>query len=343
MSTIKFTIPEPCHENWHAMNIIEQGRFCTSCQKDVIDFSKMNDPEIFDILLKGDANKCGRFSAAQMKSGINYAVEKKMHWHKYFFSLLLPAALLTKQSSAQVGLILKRNVVSRPIAMHRITNPFTDKSFVIQGRVVDSMTNELIEGATITIMGTSNGTAVNKDGAFKLEGKANATAVTIKITATGYESTEIDIAVPADNFIMTEEIFPLKKRVIRLDEVTLHSTSESLSGILGGISMGVKLNRFKEFPIRLVTAITDSIRVSPNPVMRGNTFNVTLKLKKPGNHTMQIIDLAGKVILQQSITASGKQFTGQITCENSWSAGVYILRIIGSGNQVTSTTRFVVE
>ena len=36
-------IPKPCHEDWNKMTPTQQGKFCSSCSKQVIDFSLMSD------------------------------------------------------------------------------------------------------------------------------------------------------------------------------------------------------------------------------------------------------------------------------------------------------------
>jgi hypothetical protein len=47
---VKFSIPEPCSENWNEMNPVEQGRFCDKCCKAVVDFSSKTTNEILDFL-----------------------------------------------------------------------------------------------------------------------------------------------------------------------------------------------------------------------------------------------------------------------------------------------------
>jgi len=44
-ANILLHVPEPCHEDWDGMTPVEKGKFCGSCQKQVIDFSTMSDRE----------------------------------------------------------------------------------------------------------------------------------------------------------------------------------------------------------------------------------------------------------------------------------------------------------
>ena len=46
---IQLSVSEPCHENWDKMSPVNQGRFCGSCQKQVVDFSVMSDPSMASI------------------------------------------------------------------------------------------------------------------------------------------------------------------------------------------------------------------------------------------------------------------------------------------------------
>ncbi len=55
------SIPKPCHEDWDKMKPAEQGRFCESCCKVVVDFTSKTTNEIIDFLLSaGKETVCGR-------------------------------------------------------------------------------------------------------------------------------------------------------------------------------------------------------------------------------------------------------------------------------------------
>jgi hypothetical protein len=65
---IRYTIEEPCHEDWNQMQPEAKGRFCSSCSKTVIDFSSMSDFSIVSYLEgKKKESVCGRFRPDQME------------------------------------------------------------------------------------------------------------------------------------------------------------------------------------------------------------------------------------------------------------------------------------
>src|SRR5687767_9825028 len=64
---VSIQIPNPCHESWENMQLNNQGRFCGSCQKTVIDFTGKSDLEIRNILLEQTGKKvCGHFKKTQV-------------------------------------------------------------------------------------------------------------------------------------------------------------------------------------------------------------------------------------------------------------------------------------
>ena len=68
-SICQVEIKKPCHENWDAMKPNENGRFCTSCQTIVIDFTTKTPAEISSILgSTSNQHTCGHFNRWDVKT-----------------------------------------------------------------------------------------------------------------------------------------------------------------------------------------------------------------------------------------------------------------------------------
>jgi hypothetical protein len=62
MPRIHLPIAEPCHEDWDAMDRVERGRFCRSCDKQVYDLSSMTEHEAREVLSDhAGGNLCVRY------------------------------------------------------------------------------------------------------------------------------------------------------------------------------------------------------------------------------------------------------------------------------------------
>jgi hypothetical protein len=69
MANFKVSVPKPCHESWAAMTPDTQGRFCSLCEKTVVDFTGMPAPEISSYLMANAGKKvCGRFNPEQVEA-----------------------------------------------------------------------------------------------------------------------------------------------------------------------------------------------------------------------------------------------------------------------------------
>lgn len=74
-SNVIIRIAEPCHENWNAMLPHEKGKFCTSCSKPVIDFTKKTDAEIGNILEEHKGIQlCGHLKKSQLDRPIQLKI-----------------------------------------------------------------------------------------------------------------------------------------------------------------------------------------------------------------------------------------------------------------------------
>ncbi|MCH2034069.1 MAG: hypothetical protein MK202_11225 [Tenacibaculum sp.] len=94
MKNYKITIPEPCHENWHQMTSVEKGRFCKSCSKTVIDFTKKSPKQIQEYLQLNQGKRvCGHFYKKQLDSIVVElpitVFERELSFQKMFVLLIL--------------------------------------------------------------------------------------------------------------------------------------------------------------------------------------------------------------------------------------------------------------
>jgi hypothetical protein len=99
----KITIPEPCHEDWNKMTPNDDGRFCGSCSKNVVDFTNMLPDEI-QMYFQQHSNVCGRFKNSQLDSLTiqipNRVLYSQTQYHKMFLLALFIAMGTTLFSCA---------------------------------------------------------------------------------------------------------------------------------------------------------------------------------------------------------------------------------------------------
>lgn len=65
-SRVQLRLDKPCTQQWSEMTPSEQGRFCDSCQKNVVDFTEMTDNEILKFISDNQAGFCGQFRGSQL-------------------------------------------------------------------------------------------------------------------------------------------------------------------------------------------------------------------------------------------------------------------------------------
>jgi hypothetical protein len=83
------------------MTPVDKGKFCGSCQKQVVDFSNMSDRQVAEFFKKPSTGSvCGRFMADQLDRGIEIP-KKRIPWLKYFFRFVIPAFLVSIKASAE--------------------------------------------------------------------------------------------------------------------------------------------------------------------------------------------------------------------------------------------------
>jgi hypothetical protein len=103
------TVPQPCSENWDAMQELEKSRFCATCQKCVIDFTILSDDEILKVINVKNAKICGRFNEKQINRVLKTPNTYSIRYTKTFFSLTL-ASFLGFQNDIHAKPFLKTHI-----------------------------------------------------------------------------------------------------------------------------------------------------------------------------------------------------------------------------------------
>lgn len=80
--SLSISIPEPCHEKWSEMTPADKGRHCLSCQKTVVDFTRMPKVKIAEFVSENQGSMCGRFTSDQLNVEL-IAPKPTKSWLKY--------------------------------------------------------------------------------------------------------------------------------------------------------------------------------------------------------------------------------------------------------------------
>lgn len=182
---IEISIPEPCHENWLEMSATEKGKFCSSCQKNVIDFTKSSDREIL-LAYNQNENLCGRFRTSQLDRTLILPKEKKSIWIIAAASIIAFLGLGNQTARAQGKIKIEQT--DKKQLSDSITAKTSDKN-KYSGIVLDEKNNPL-PGATVIIRGTIIGTQTDIDGKFSIEAKKGDV---LKVLFIGYKNVEFKL------------------------------------------------------------------------------------------------------------------------------------------------------
>ena len=349
---LQLQIPEPCHENWNNMTETQQGRFCMSCKKEVIDFSVMGDKEILNYISTASSNMCGRVSDGQLNRDLISPREpKKIGW-RYWVSIAASFVLLTAKSNAQ-GKKQKDPVVAVPPA--NIKNlpdvvlvgaiaylPEYKRGTVIRGRVVDEKNNP-VPFASVKIKYSATGVAADADGYFVLHMKEAIDYVDLQVSSVGYKSKTIEAEkeemesnkIEAGNIILKTQ---------KMDTVVVTGGSSSFRITSGLMAVCVKATRYEKTKaaFKEVFAVNE-IKIYPNPIAVNSNFNIGFKLKEQGDYIVQFTDVSGKIISSRQLNITSKNQLESFDSNIFQAHGMYFVSVRGRLNGKMYTTKLLVQ
>lgn len=162
MKKLELKIDRPCSEKWESFENRGLNGFCASCEKEVIDFTKMSDRQIKDYFLNSAGDVCGRMRKNQQKEYIleyNHPLSKLTAGLLTLGSVLFSSVSIQAQDKDKIEFLESKKI--------SLTNNY---SGVVSGIVVDE-TGEALPGVNVAIEGTAKGTSTDLDGYYSIEAK----------------------------------------------------------------------------------------------------------------------------------------------------------------------------
>lgn len=306
---IQLSVTDPCHENWDNMTASEQGRYCESCQKQVIDFTNMSDSQLAAFFKKPSSGSlCGRFFDDQLNRDIEIP-GKRIPWIRYFFQIVLPAFLVTAKASAQGKAKPPKTAkvsTSERMMLGAIAPLPTLKTLVervnINGRVLDEE-GVGVPFASVMIKGATRGIAADSAGFFKIRDVEfnDKLPITIIVTSVGFEQNETMIT-GKEELVKTISI-QLRNRILNEVVVTAYPTIKGFVR-MGGLAVHRKIPDTLAKEIETISSPAEKpamIKVYPNPVVSGTTINIGCEKLEEGYYTLSLFSQSGQQLKTQQL------------------------------------------
>jgi len=357
---IQLQIPKPCHENWHKMTSTQQGRFCMSCQKEVVDFSVMSDKDILNYISTASTNMCGRVTHDQLNRDLLSPPEPRKIWWRYWMSAAASIMLLSSRSNAQgkvsgPGIVIQpsSSKTVRPIILgYAATIKTNDEIKIqIQGRVVDEKNNP-VSYASIRLAGSSSGVSADSTGCFTMNAKSDISNIELTVSAVGYQQKKIQVDEPANIKSATVEngVFRLGIRDIlltmsSLGEVTVTGyATQGLYAVAGGVSVCRRVTRYERVKAAFKDMLSaNEIKIYPNPVAANTTFNISFNIKEMGEYAVQFTDASGKIVATQQLNIVAKNQLESFNGNMFRASGIYFVSLTGKQKTKVYTAKLLIQ
>jgi len=332
---IQLAVDNPCHENWDNMSPSEKGRFCASCQKQVVDFTNMSDAQVASFFKKPSTGSvCGRFMQDQLERDFEIP-RKRIPWIKYFFTVALPAFLVSRSAAQETKPTIKGDttaVVScdkSPVLMGKIAAPRPAE--LAQGNIHGTVLDQSgmpIAGATVMISGTNKAVATDVKGNFHITPESTKDDIVLIVSFVGYIVQKINVN-PQNN------LPPVK---LELQPATMGEV------IVVGMISPRKLKK-KKIPLigELAPDSTSKyVKSFPNPVTAGDPLTIQCKKMAKGDYSFELINLAGQIVQYKELRIENEKQSLQLNTPMVKS-GTYYLKITNKATRKSLTDKIVIQ
>lgn len=201
-NAIALRLDEPCSQEWSNMTPSEQGRYCDSCQKQVIDFTQLTDNEILQIIAANPNGFCGQFRETQLNRTI---VESKLNGGSARLNSLVAgimvaagAGTLSAQSTStppvQQEVVIDEKHPTGPVCLRQTQNDTSAR--IVNLTITDDASGVPIANALIFVPGTKFGVTTDSTGkaVLTVPYSIEQDSLNLVVQSSGHETKRISVS-----------------------------------------------------------------------------------------------------------------------------------------------------
>lgn len=167
---IHIILPESCNEDWNKMRAAGHGRHCDKCQHAVVDFSGLNDEELYDLCKKyANGRICGRFRLDQLGRNIPAPTLRSAYRSSIWAGVGLTLLLLGNSAEAFPKVPFINNQIK--IADNDTPDLVNDDYVSVCGKTID-INGKAVSGVKVMLIreNVSIGAGItNEHGQFRID------------------------------------------------------------------------------------------------------------------------------------------------------------------------------
>jgi CarboxypepD_reg-like domain/Secretion system C-terminal sorting domain len=365
------SVPEPCHEDWNKMTPVEQGRYCGSCKKNVVDFSGSSDEEVIDFFKNYNGSTCGRFSNDQLNRPIEVIeIKKSSSFLKYAAGLLLPAMMIGNRLHAQQRKVKELNEVIVTGNIKRVENKqltsglvhtipkdtfqckplkpssielllsgknsciSKENNYTVSAIVIDESDKTPLVGVSVFLKGSDKATVTDEKGVFALTVSDNNPVLIFK--SVGYIQHELPFN-KFDNDVQTVKMSPSVKGLVVVGFGVIRKKNKTGTG-------SIKIQHRTNLMDTLKSSLSVcKIKAYPNPVKTSGSLEISFGNVRAGIYHLQIVNAAGQLFYSFQKQIASKNDTEHIYLNEKMAAGIYFLQITNEKKKLIQTSKIIVQ
>lgn len=250
----RITLDSPCSEDLSNMQDTSCGKFCNSCQKDVFDFTRLSDNEIYKIMQANKGKVCAQLTTTQLENGFTYTEEtyNNTAWLKYAASILFMGGITNAFSQANLP---KLTPVKTEQTLNKTSKSTHKDSINIQGTIINAVTNKPLSYPMLVELQSENKTltqTISSDtGSFNLliSNKENLEKITIILHYQNSKNDTIQVPKEHVSFEKLENELHLVVRTAVNSEVFKREKRNRILVEINNMSGGVRMSTDANSPV----------------------------------------------------------------------------------------------